>query len=164
MAAHLIVDRFIDFTAGSGIEVVAPRRVLDTRDGTGSPVAAGGVVTLDAGSLGVTTGTTGVMLNLTVTDALGPGFLTAYPCTEGRPATSNLNYVAGDVVAKAKVFVNVTPVQVDWKREGNLMTGTVPSGSGAGPWVVRVEVADDTGSVVGRDFLEIAPSRLAQAK
>jgi hypothetical protein len=72
--------------------------------------------------------------------------------------------VKSDVVAKAKVFVNVTPVQVDWKREGNLMTGTVPSGTGAGPWVVRVEIADDTGSVVGRDFLEIAPGRLAQAK
>ena len=46
------------------------------------PVA---VVRLDAESLGVTAETTGVMLNLTATDALGPGFLAAYPCSEGRP-------------------------------------------------------------------------------
>jgi hypothetical protein len=46
------------------------------------------------------------MLNLTVTDPLGPGFLTAYPCAAGRPQTSNLNFGAGDVVAN---FVVVQP-------------------------------------------------------
>ena len=106
VATHLIVDRFMQFTSGAGVEVVSPRRVLDTREGAGQRVAAGGVVTLDAGALGVTSGTTGVMLNLTVTDALGAGFLTAYPCATGRPTTSNLNFVAGDVVAN---FVIVQP-------------------------------------------------------
>jgi len=106
VASHLIVDRFMQFTAGAGVAVVAPRRVLDTREGAGQRVAAGGVVTLDAEALGVTSGTTGVMLNLTVTDALGAGFLTAYPCVTGRPPTSNLNFVAGDVVAN---FVIVQP-------------------------------------------------------
>lgn len=70
--------------------------------------------------------------------------------SQGRP-------VDKDVKAKASVFVNVTPVQIDWKRDRNLLSGVVPRGKGAGPWVVRVEVADDTGSVVGRNFLEIAP-------
>jgi hypothetical protein len=46
------------------------------------------------------------MLNLTVSDAVGAGFLTAYPCAQGRPSTSNLNFVAGAVVAN---FVVVQP-------------------------------------------------------
>jgi hypothetical protein len=61
-----------------------------------------------------------------------------------------------DVALTPSVFVNVTPVAVEWKRERNLLTARVPRGTEAGPWVVRVEVADDTGVVVGRDFLEIA--------
>jgi hypothetical protein len=106
VASHVIVDRFMQFAPGAGVAVVTPRRVLDTRDVPGARVAAAGVVRLDAASLGVVSGTTGVMLNLTVTDALGGGFLTAYPCAEGRPPTSNLNYVAGDVVAN---FLVVEP-------------------------------------------------------
>ena len=106
VASHLIVDRFMAFTPGTGVDIVTPSRVLDTRDGAGSRVGAGGVVALDAESLGVTAETTGVLLNLTATDALGSGFLAAYPCSEGRPSTSNLNFVAGDVVAN---FVVVQP-------------------------------------------------------
>jgi hypothetical protein len=106
IATHLIVDRFMQFAPGAGVEVVAPRRVLDTREGSGSRVGAGGIVRLDADALGVAAGTTGVMLNLTVADPLGPGFLTAYPCAASRPQTSNLNFAAGDVVAN---FVVVQP-------------------------------------------------------
>jgi hypothetical protein len=64
--------------------------------------------------------------------------------------------LADDVGLTPSVFVNVTPVAVKWKRERNLLTARVPRGTEAGPWVVRVEVADDTGAVVGRDFLEVA--------
>jgi hypothetical protein len=106
VATHLIVDRFLQFMPDAGIDLVPPERVLDTREGAGTPVPAGGEVRLAASALGVSTGTTGVMLNLTVTDALGAGFLTAYPCAAGRPPTSNLNFVAGDVVAN---FVVVQP-------------------------------------------------------
>lgn len=106
VATHLIVDRFMQFLPDASVDVVTPKRVLDTRDGAGARVEAGGVVRLDSDMLGVTAGTTGVMLNLTVTDALGAGYLTAYPCAAGRPPTSNLNYVASDVVAN---FVVVEP-------------------------------------------------------
>jgi hypothetical protein len=72
--------------------------------------------------------------------------------SRGRP-------LAEDVVAKARVFVNVNPVNVEWKRQGDHLTAVVPPAEGAGPWVVRVEIADDTGSVVGHNFLEIAPGQ-----
>lgn len=71
--------------------------------------------------------------------------------SRGRP-------LADDVMVKPAVFVNVTPVQVDFKRNGSVLTGTVPPVMESGPWVVRVEVPDSTGNVVGRNFLEIAPS------
>ena len=106
VATHLIVDRFMQFTPDGGVDVVTPARVLDTREGAGTRVPSDGFVRLEAATLGVTPGTTGVMLNLTVTDAVAPGFLTAYPCAGGRPPTSNLNYVAGEVVAN---FVVVQP-------------------------------------------------------
>jgi len=112
IATHLIVDRFMQFEPGTSVDVVPPRRVLDTREGAGQRVPASGVVTLAADALGVTAATTGVMLNLTVTDAVGAGFLTAYPCAQGRPSTSNLNFVAGAVVA------NFAVVQPD--AEGNV--------------------------------------------
>ena len=44
-----------------------------------------------------------VMLNVTVTEASGAGFLTVYPCRAPRPNASNLNYVAGDTIPNAVI-------------------------------------------------------------
>ena len=78
---------------------IAPTRVADTR-ATGRPTA-GGVVEValpadlaDAGA---------VVMNLTAVAPDGPGYLTAYPCDRDRPSTSNLNYLASDVVAALAV-------------------------------------------------------------
>ena len=46
------------------------------------------------------------MLNLTATDSAAGGFLTAYPCAGGVPATSSVNYAPGAVTAN---FVVVEP-------------------------------------------------------
>lgn len=54
------------------------------------------------------------------------------------------------------VHVNLTEVPLDWKRKDNLLTTVVPHPAEAGPWVVRVEVKDETGVLVARDFLEVA--------
>jgi hypothetical protein len=63
---------------------------------------------------------------------------------------------AEKIELKPTVFVNVSPVDVDWKRDGNLLTGVVPRARDGGPWVVRVEIKDDTGALIGRNFLEVA--------
>ena len=34
-------------------------------------------------------------LTLEARDPAGPGYLTTFPCGEGRPMTSNVNFVAG---------------------------------------------------------------------
>ncbi len=52
---------------------------------------------------GVPFGATAVALNVTVTGATGPGFVTVYPCLSPKPNASNLNFVAGDTVANLVV-------------------------------------------------------------
>ena len=42
--------------------------------------------------------------------------------------------------------------------------GSVPPTPGAGPWVLRVEVKDQFGALLGRNFLEIAKAPLAPSK
>ncbi len=66
----------------------------------------------------------------------------------GRPLSDPLK-------SKPRVFVNVEPVDPTWTHSGNTWTATVAPARGVGPWVVRVEVNDDFGEQVGRDFIEI---------
>jgi hypothetical protein len=54
---------------------------------------------------------------------------------------------------------------VAFTREGNRLIGTVLPTANPGPWVLRVEVKDQFGALLGRDFLEIAkapPAPLAK--
>lgn len=55
------------------------------------------------------------------------------------------------------VRLGIEPVDVSFNREGNRLVGTLsPTIDKPGPWVLRVEVRDQFGAVLGRDFLEIA--------
>src|SRR4029077_6593056 len=51
-----------------------------------------------AGRAGMPTGAEAVVLNVTVTDAQGPGYVTVYPCG-GVPNASNLNFGRGATIA-----------------------------------------------------------------
>ncbi|MGD9998643.1 MAG: PKD domain-containing protein, partial [Ilumatobacteraceae bacterium] len=85
--------------------LAAPSRILDTRaDGqtVDALYAATGIrplgSTLDlpvVGRAGVPADATAVVLNVTVTEGQGPGFITVFPCGEPQPTASSLNYVAG---------------------------------------------------------------------
>lgn len=66
----------------------------------------------------------------------------------GRPVTDALKN-------KPRVFVNVDQVDPTWTHSGNTYTAKVTHARGSGPWVVRVEVSDDFGDEVGRDFIEL---------
>ena len=83
---------------------LAPHRLLDTRTAGGRP-ADGGVVRLAVGGdATVPDAATAVVLNLTVTDAAGPGYVTAWPTGLARPVASNLNVdEAGRTVANLVV-------------------------------------------------------------
>ena len=85
-----------------GFTPLSPSRILDTRIAIGAtgPVLAGGTVTLTvAGRGGVPlTGAGAVVLNVTVTQPKGGGYLTVWPDGSTRPTASNLDFSPGQTV------------------------------------------------------------------
>ncbi|HEY2044413.1 MAG TPA: fibronectin type III domain-containing protein [Jatrophihabitans sp.] len=81
---------------------LSPQRVLDSRTGNGArgPIRAGGSITVKiTGRGGVpASGVGAVALTVTVTATTAAGYITVYPTGTARPATSNLNFVAGQTV------------------------------------------------------------------
>ena len=59
--------------------------------------------------------------------------------------------------------LGIEPIEVSFTRDGNRLVGTVPPTAVPGPWVLRVEVKDQFGALLGRDFLEIAKAPAAPA-
>ena len=103
---------------GSGHSVfipVVPARLLETRSGPGLGTVDSGFSgigirppdsVLELGVVGraqMPAWARSVVLNVTVTGAVGPGYLTVYPCGEGRPTSSNLNYDIGTTRAVAVI-------------------------------------------------------------
>lgn len=90
---------------GSTLSPIAPRRLIDTRIGTGlapGAIAGGATVAFDVpAALG--TSATGVAVNITSTLSEGEGFITAFACGHDRPQASNVNYVIGQVVSNMAI-------------------------------------------------------------
>jgi hypothetical protein len=95
--------------AGAQYNSLTPARLLDTRaggstvddlfEGLGS-VPADGTLQLEVTERGgVPSGAVAVAINVTVTGARGPGFITVWPCGAARPQSSNLNYNPGTTTA-----------------------------------------------------------------
>ncbi len=89
--------------SGAQLSPVAPKRLLDTRNGTGAPTArvrAGGELTLRVtGLAGVPAGASAVALNVSAVRPTQQTFLTVYPTGEPRPEASSLNPDPGAVSA-----------------------------------------------------------------
>ena len=103
-STDLIVDVLGCFDGDSSGRYVAlsPRRVLDTRDGTGAPPAQVGQAPIAVTLLGrggvPASGVSGVMLNVTAVAPTGNTYVTVYPGGTECPTASNLNVSAGQVV------------------------------------------------------------------
>ena len=97
-ATQLIADVSGYLPTGSDYKALSPARLLDTR--TGSTPAAGSVTEVQVtGRGGVVATANAVVLNLTSANASQDGYVTAWPCGEPRPNTSNLNYRRGEAIA-----------------------------------------------------------------
>ncbi len=93
---------------GSAINALVPGRLLDTRPGGstvdgqaagGGALGAGATFELQvAGRGGVPTDASAAVLNVTVADAGGPGYVTVFPCGAEQPNASNLNFAAGSTI------------------------------------------------------------------
>ena len=109
---HAVGDVFGYFTAsappGAGrLRAVAPRRLLDTREGLGAPkqrIGAGRTIDLVVARRGgVPEHATAAVLNVTVTNVSSPSYVTVWPTGEAMPGTSNLNLLPGQTLANLVV-------------------------------------------------------------
>ncbi|MFD9304052.1 hypothetical protein ACFWCB_15610 [Streptomyces sp. NPDC060048] len=101
-------------SAGSEFVPHDPARLLDTRDGTGTgfaqAVAPYGTTRVKVGgNSGIPADVSAVALNLTVTNAVAAGHITAYASGTERPDASNVNFVAGQTVPN----LTIVPVGAD---------------------------------------------------
>jgi hypothetical protein len=57
-----------------------------------------------------------------------------------------------------KVMLGIDPLDVEWQRDGDVLTAKVLPQATPGPWVVRVDVLDQYGVSLGYDFCEVIPA------
>jgi hypothetical protein len=104
--AHLVVDVLGWYAsdtgpAGATFEAVGPRRAFDSREDRTAPLGPGETVDVDLSELAQGAA---YVLNITVTEPAGSGFITAWPTGEPRRETSNVNFVPGQTVANHAVI------------------------------------------------------------
>jgi hypothetical protein len=112
-ATHLVVDVDGWFFAGLGFGSLTPARLLDSRFGdptidglfTGMGVRTSGSITevVVVGRGGVPADAVAVAVNVTVTEASGPGFVTVFPCGSVVPTASSVNFATGQTVANGVI-------------------------------------------------------------
>ena len=92
-------------TAPGAYHPLAPKRIVDTRDGTGTTkakVASRGTLTVTLagkGGLPAAGQFSAAAINVTAVDSTKPGDVTVYPADKAKPTASNLNFAARQVKA-----------------------------------------------------------------
>jgi hypothetical protein len=97
--------------ANTKFTALKPTRVIDTRPGFSSnrvvsrdkPGPATPLCVRLAGSSGVPVGAAAAVLNVTVTETSGSGFVTVYPSGVTRPTASSLNFTNGETTSNAVI-------------------------------------------------------------
>jgi hypothetical protein len=147
---------------------VVPKRVLDTRDGTGGvPVGTVGpgetIKVRVSGTPNIpSAGVAAVVLNVTVTDPTAPSYLTVFPTGVAQPVASNLNFVPGQTVPN-RVIVQVGTNTADgtsgWVSFFNA-AGSVNVIADVGGWFTDSSNA----SAVGSRFVGVTPARILDTR
>jgi hypothetical protein len=157
----------VNATTGSDFTPFGPARILDTRkdQGADGPVGPNKTAQLkvvgaqDAAGDTVPAGITAVVLNVTVTEEAGNGYLTVYGDddangdAQSNPGTSNLNFRTGQNIAN---LVTV-PVGTD---------GTVDffNGSSKGSTQVLADIAGYYTASSASSYAAIAPTRVLDTR
>ncbi|MFN8041706.1 MAG: hypothetical protein U0Q07_20990 [Acidimicrobiales bacterium] len=105
-SVHVIADLvgYVSTTSAAELGSVTPKRVADSRDGTGTSASRWGAgesrtIVVRGGTTGVGAGADAVLVNLTAVLPSQATHLTAWPAGVAVPLASNLNLPAGDVRA-----------------------------------------------------------------
>ena len=157
---HCVVDivGYFQNEAASRFTPLAPSRILDTRSGLGAPT--GGVQqghSIDvavAGHGGVDADADAVVLNVTVTEPTGEGFVTVWPTGAAMPTASNLNFVPGQTV----------PNLVIAKLGSGSGTGMVSLYNSAGTTHLIADVLGSFRSGAGARLTSLPPFRLLDTR
>ncbi|MGE0139573.1 MAG: hypothetical protein AB7R77_17300 [Ilumatobacteraceae bacterium] len=142
-----------------------PTRILDTRIGLGAPAAVVGAgqsidVQITGGATGVPAGATAVAFNLTATESVAAGFITAWPTGLPRPVVSNINVTtAGSTVANLVVVALPTSGPASGKVSLFTQSGAHLVADVAGYWT-----AASGGSSSGGRFVAKSPSRILDTR
>jgi hypothetical protein len=121
-AAHAATG--VTMAVGGTYVADGPTRVLDTRHGIGTggtktPVQPGQTLVLQiTNQYGQALASSAVVLNVTVTDAKGAGYLTVYADGQTAPTNSILNWNAGQTVANLVTAPTGTDGAVDFHNTG----------------------------------------------
>lgn len=82
-----------------------------------------------------------VLVNITVTDATGPGWVSVYPCSQPGPSgTSSINYSAGNTVANSAVTQTGADGKVCFKLSGGAAHVIVDKMGAATMWAAQTPV------------------------
>jgi hypothetical protein len=169
-----IVGYYRGGQSGSLFNPVIPKRLLDSRNGTGGHSTSWSAgesrdLTVSGGSTSVPSAATAVVLNVTVTQPSAQSHLTVWPAGEARPVASSLNFTGGSTIAnlvvvkvgsggRISIFNNLGEVHVVadvvgyfTEDGGSRFTATAPSRrldsrNGTGGYTTR------WGAGVGRSF------------
>ncbi|HUP72925.1 MAG TPA: hypothetical protein VM282_07740, partial [Acidimicrobiales bacterium] len=155
IATHLIVDVNGAFSPSQGtgrlVAGLVPSRLWDSRNEV-KPAVASVRELVVRGQGGVPSDATAVVLNVTIDQPEGWGFVTVFPCGGALPLASNVNYVAGLTVANA-VTVAVGVV-------GRVCVYT----SAPAHLIVDVNGAFSPGQGTGLLVAGVGPSRLSDSR
>ncbi len=155
---------------GSDYTATGPTRILDTRHGTGAPlakVAAGGPAALKIpGNGSIPSSVAAVALNVTATDTVGNGYVSVEP--DGTAAsTSNLNYLAGQTKANTVIVPVAADGMIDLYDVGPAggsvdliadVSGYFAQGAGSGYTAVAPDRILDTRHGTGAVLKQVAPN------
>jgi hypothetical protein len=128
--AYVLLDitgYYVPGTGGDGYVPVKPKRILDTRDGTGGLAGTFTPWTprkfqVTGAASGVPAQATAVTGILTVATASGKGYLYIGPTEQSQPTTSTLNFPAGDARANS-VTVILPPDGFLWITYASAIAG-----------------------------------------
>ena len=159
IAGYVAPERDTPGPAGFYTPVV-PARVLDTRNAIGaptSPVPALGQVDVPLTGVGNVppAGVAAVVLNVTVTSATAPSFLTVFPTGGSPPVISNLNFVAGQTVPNRVIVKVGTGGMVSFYNQA----GRVDVIADVAGWY-----SDTTAGGTGAGFNPLAPTRILDTR
>ncbi len=93
--------RIVDTRSGSGCSNITPSGMLAA--GTASTVQVTGATACEGTSGTVPSGATAAVVNVTVVDPSGPGYVTLYPAGATQPTVSNIGFGTGETIANRAV-------------------------------------------------------------